>query len=149
MMVMMMMMISYQLTVNILTFKFENNNDFSLFHLNIASLSKHKEELETTLTMLNFKFDVIGISETKIKKNSAPIYDVSLKGYNFYSTPTESERGGVSLFIADNHKCKPRKDLDSLTYKSNEVESVFIEIVTPKKNNIFIGCIYRHPSMEL
>ena len=149
-MMVMMMMISYQLTVNILTsFKFENNNDFSLFHLNIASLSKHKEELETILTMLHFKFDVIGISETKILKNSAPIYDVSLKGYNFYSTPTGSERGGVSLFIADNHKCKPRKDLDSLTYKSNEVESVFIEIVTLKKNNIIIGCIYRHPSMEL
>ena len=56
----------------------------------------------------------------------------------------------MSLCIADNYKCKPRKDLDSLTYKSNEVESVFIEIVTPKKNNIIIGCIYRHPSsMEL
>ena len=135
--------------IDIDSFKFENNNDFSLFHLNIASLSKHKEELETILTMLNFKFDVIGISETKIKKNSAPIYDVSLKGYNFYSTPTESDKGGVSLFIADNHKCKPRKDLDSLTYKSNELESVFIKIVTPKKNNIIIGCIYRHPSMEL
>ena len=56
---------NYQLTVNILTMKY-NNNDFSLFHLNIASLSKHKKELETILTMLNFKFDVIGISETKI-----------------------------------------------------------------------------------
>ena len=89
--------------------------------------------------MLNFKCDVIGISETKILKNYAPIY-VSLKGYNFYSTPTESKRG-VSLFIANNHKCKPRKNLDSLTYKSNEVEFVFIEIVTPKKNNIIIGCI--------
>ena len=55
----------------------------------------------------------------------------------------------MSLFIADNHKCKPRKDLDSLTYKSNELDSVFIEIVTPKKNNIIIGSIYRHPSMEL
>ena len=52
--------------IDIDSFKFENNNDFSLFHLNIASLSKHKEELETILTMLNFKFDVIGISETKI-----------------------------------------------------------------------------------
>ena len=50
-------------------FKFQNNkHDFSLFHLNIASLAKHKEELETIFTMLNFKFDVIGISETKIKK---------------------------------------------------------------------------------
>ena len=96
------------------TFKFQNNkHDFSLFHLNIASLAKHKEELETTLAMLNFKFDAIGISETKIKKNHAPIFDVSLRGYNLYSTPTESERGGFSLYIADHHKCKPSKYLDT------------------------------------
>ena len=36
--------------IDIDSFKFENNNDFSLNHLNIASLSKHKEELETILT---------------------------------------------------------------------------------------------------
>ena len=46
---------------------FEDKNKFSLLHLNIASLSLHKEELENVLTMLNFKFDVIGITETKIK----------------------------------------------------------------------------------
>ena len=81
-------------------FHFQNNKtDFSLFHLNIASLSKHKEELETTLAMLNFNFDIIGISETKIKKHSAPIYDISLKGYNLFYTPTESEGGGVSFYI--------------------------------------------------
>ena len=32
--------------------------DFSIFHLNMASLSKHKEELETILTILDYKFDV-------------------------------------------------------------------------------------------
>ena len=47
---------------------FEDKNKFSFLHLNIASLSLHKEELENVLTMLNFKFDVIGITETKIKK---------------------------------------------------------------------------------
>ena len=131
-------------------FKFQNNkHDFSLFHLNIASLAKHKEELETIFTMLNFKFDVIGISETKIKKNIAPIYDVSLKGYNSHCTPTESERGGVSLYIADHHKCKLKNDLDTLAYKTNELESVFIEIINPREKNIIIGCIYRHPSMDL
>ena len=35
---------------------FEDHNKFSLLHLNIASLSLHKGELENVLAMLNFKF---------------------------------------------------------------------------------------------
>ena len=31
----------------------------------------------------------------------------------------------------------------------NELESTFIEIVNTKKSNIFVGVIYRHPSMDL
>ena len=34
-------------------------------------------------------------------------------------------------------------------YKSCELESTFIEMINPKKTNIIIGCIYRHPSMDL
>ena len=30
----------------------------------------------------------------------------------------------------------------------NELEFTFIEIVNPKKSNILVGVIYRHPSME-
>ena len=132
------------------TFKFNNNKKMmSFFHINIASLAKHKVELETLLSLLNFKFDLIGITETKILKDIAPIYDDSLEGFKHYFTPTESEKGGSSLYIAKHHNCKPRKDLDSLMYKSCELESTFAEIIIPKKKNIIIGCIYRHPSMDL
>ena len=31
----------------------------------------------------------------------------------------------------------------------NELESTFTEIVNPKKSNIIVGVIYRHPSMDL
>ena len=34
-------------------------------------------------------------------------------------------------------------------YKKNELKSTFIEIVNPKKSNITVGVIYRHPSMDL
>ena len=34
-------------------------------------------------------------------------------------------------------------------YKKNELKSTFIEIVNPKKSNINVGVIYRHPSMDL
>ena len=71
--------------------------------------------------MLNFKFDIIGITETKIIKNIAPNYDTSLKGYTSYETPTEGDKGGVSLYIAKHYNCKPRKDLDSIVYNSFEL----------------------------
>ena len=34
-------------------------------------------------------------------------------------------------------------------YKKNELESTFIEIVNPKKSNIFVAVNYRHPSKDL
>ena len=53
--------------VDLNTFNYKpKKNMFSLFHTNIGSLAKHKEELETTLKMLDFKFDVI--TETKLSK---------------------------------------------------------------------------------
>ena len=55
--------------VDLNTFNYKpKENMFSLFHTNIGSLAKHKEELETILKMLDFKFDVIGITETKLCK---------------------------------------------------------------------------------
>ena len=74
--------------------KLNSNKNFSLFHLNIASLGLHKEELEDLLSILDLNFDVVGLTETKIKKYILPIYDTSLNGYNTFITPTESGKGG-------------------------------------------------------
>ena len=38
--------------------------DFSLFHMNVRSLSLHFDELVSTLATLKINFDVIGVSET-------------------------------------------------------------------------------------
>ena len=85
--------------VDISSFNYKQNKDnFSLFHLNIASLSKHKVELDTILSMINYKFDIIALTETKIKKGVTPIFDTNRDGYKKYSTPTESEKGG-SFFV--------------------------------------------------
>ena len=127
----------------------KNKQDFSIFHLNIASLSKHKDELENVLSVLNYKFEIIGISKTKIRYGMPPTYDINIKGYNTFSTPTESETGGTLIYIADHLNYKIRKDIALLVYKSNELESVFIEIINPSKKYILCGCIYTHPSMDL
>ena len=34
-------------------------------------------------------------------------------------------------------------------YKSHELESTFIKIINPKKSNIILGVVYRHPAMDL
>ena len=75
--------------VDINTFKHKkNNSQFSLFHLNIVSLAKNKKELETILSLLEYKFDIIGLTETKIIKGIAPIFDTKFAGYKLFSTPT-------------------------------------------------------------
>ena len=34
-------------------------------------------------------------------------------------------------------------------YKSNQLESTFVEIINPKKSNFVIGSIYKHPNMDV
>ena len=101
---------------------------FSILHLNIASLGAHKDELEAILSQLNFQFDVIGITETRIIKNITPNYDIRIPGYKEYSTPTEANKGGAIIYILEKHNSKPRKDLDKIMNKSRVLESAFAEI---------------------
>ena len=49
-------------------------------------------------------------------------------------------------YIANHLSYKCCSDLN--IYKKNELESTLIEIVNPKKSNIIVGVIYRHPSMD-
>ena len=72
---------------------------------------------------------------------------MNLNNYSSEFTPTETSAGGTLLYIANHLSYKCRNDLN--IYKKNELESTFIEIVNPKKSNILVGVIYRHPSMDL
>ena len=47
--------------------KFNASKSFSLLHLNIHSIQFHIEDLRILLQMLNFQFDVIAISESKLQ----------------------------------------------------------------------------------
>ena len=82
-------------TVDLSYFDYKNKKDtLSLFHLNIASLSKHKEELETIV-------NIVGITETKIKSNIDASFDKNINGYKCYSICTEVDKGGSIFYIAD------------------------------------------------
>ena len=36
----------------------------------------------------------------------------------------------------DNYNSKPRKDLDSIAYEAEQLESVFVEIINPRKKTL-------------
>ena len=124
-----------------------NAKSKSIFHMNIASLFKHKEKLEAVLSLLDFQFDVIGITETKLIKGETPIISPSLEGYTPVSKPTESTKGGALIYVKEPLVYDQRDDLEKLMYKPKELESVFVELAG-KKNQIY-GCIYRHPCMDI
>ena len=94
---------------------------------------------------MNFKFDIIAISESKLKIE--PQIDINLPGYHSpHCKFTEAEKGGTVLYISEDLNFKPRKDLE--IYEKKELESSFVEIINKKSSNDIVGVIYRHPKMD-
>ena len=70
--------------------KFKSDKTFSVLHLNIHSIQCHLKELRYILAMLEFEFDFICISESKLVKGIEPKVDITLPGYQPpEGTPTE------------------------------------------------------------
>ena len=139
---------TYLLTDKLQTMKIHNKNkSLASFHINACSLNKNFNELEYLLSCTNKNFDVIAISDTSITRNVCLTNNLTMNNFSFEFTPTESSAAGTLLYVANHLRYEPRLDLN--IYKSNKLESTFIEILNPKKCNIIISCIYKHPSMDL
>ena len=74
----------------------------------------------------------MSISKTRITKQTSLTTDINLKNYAIEFTPTESSAGARLLHIA--------------SYLSNKP---WPEIISPKKRNIVISCLYKHPNMDV
>ena len=79
--------------------------------------------------------------------NFPPAINIDIEGYSIEQTPTEASCGGALLYIANKFQYKTRPDL--LIYKTKSLESIFIEILCQNQQNIVVGCIYKHPCMEI
>ena len=117
--------------------------NFTMLHINIASLSKHIDELRNLLKLLKHPFDIIGVTETRLY-NDDPLVNIDIDGYEFRHTPTSTKCGGAGIYIKSCYDYEIRsehsKSLTDLT------ESIFIEIKRKGQRNILVGCIYRHHS---
>ena len=122
------------------------SESFAILHLNIHSIQLHIDEFRTFLSSLNYKFDIIALSETKLQEE--PAVHISLSGYRTpIHTFTEASKGGVCLYISVDIDFKPRNDLK--IYESKLIESLFIEIINKNESNAIVGVLYRHPSMDM
>ena len=71
----------------------DHSKSLSFFHLNIPSLPFHFEEFSTLLP------DILGISESRLKSDKAPITSIQLPDYNTEYTTTQSSNGDTLLYI--------------------------------------------------
>ena len=115
--------------------------------MNISSLNAHFDEFHTILALLKHSFSIIGLTETRLRKDVGVSIPIEIEGYNYEHTPTETNCGGTLLYISKRNNYKPRNDL--LLYQPFYIESIFVEIIFPFKSNLIVGCIYKHPCMSI
>ena len=105
------------------------------------------DDLDHLLKCTNKVFDIVAVTETRIIKQTTLTANINLRNYAIEFTPTESSAGGTLLYITSHLSYKPCPDLN--IYKAKQLESTFVEIINPKKSNIVIGCLYKHPNMDV
>ena len=118
-------------------------NKFSMINLNIASLSAHIDKLRSLISILAHPFDVICLSETKIRKYK-PLFNFEINGYEFVHEKSPLHCGGTGIYVISVYN-----PIEVGKYSGSHPkidESVFVEIKIPSNKKLLIGCIYRHPS---
>ena len=124
--------------------------NFSIFHSNICSLQGNFDKLETLLDNLEHQFDVIALTETWQTKENVNFTPGILSGYQkCEGLAGLSKKGGCGVYIKDTIPYITRPDLSkNIKNKQSEFEVLWIEIISPKKENILIGVVYRHPKQK-
>lgn len=123
--------------------KVNKQNGFSILHCNMRSLSKNVSLLQDILLTTKETPDIIAISETKLNENSR--HNITLPGYVFLHTNSQTSAGGVGLYISNELQFIRRRDLELST---DGIESCWVELIRKRQKNILIGCVYRHPSND-
>jgi hypothetical protein len=121
----------------------ETNEEFSIFCLNCRGLRAHWDSFYNLVHEMGgdrHSFDIIGVTELFAMSRG----ECSLPGYYPLEFTTRNDssnsKGGIGIYIKDNHTYKVRSDLS--IFIPHVFESKFIELSFNKKH-IIIGTIYR------
>ena len=92
----------------------KTNQTFSVSHVNISSLTKHFDELQTLINSAKIPFDILGISESKQLVGTEFPVNVNIDGYQIYSQPIKSTHGGVVVYVNKKLDHAVREDISVL-----------------------------------
>jgi hypothetical protein len=108
-----------------------------LCHINITTITKHKDELLARYSYC----DIISINETNLRIDNT----LDIRGYNIYRNDRAGRRGGgVLLAVKDYIKCR---EIYNKTIEQNEI--IAVEIQTNEFKSMLIASIYVPPSAKL
>ena len=113
--------------------------------MNVCSFTKNFDDFNIILSDLNVSFDILAITETRIKRDSWSPINLQLNNYSTEHTPIESSVGGTLLYI--NKKLSYQLRNDPRLCDPGKIESTFIEIICSKPTNVIVGYIYKHPAL--
>ena len=116
----------------------EVQSSFSVFHNNVVSINQNLENLTSLLDELDFQFNLIGVTETKITNSNENGSFSCIPGYVFDFVPTALASGGVGLFI---HESLNYTVLEKISDEA--FQALWIEISFANNKNIVCGIIYR------
>ena len=123
-----------------------SHNDLSLLHMNIRSLPLQYDELVATLSSLNISFDIIGLSETWHSSGRSIDINVEIPEYSYFTCKSQSQNGGVALYVKRSLSPIPRPDLGK---DSIDFEAVWVEVDNKTEKNYLFCCAYRHPNSSI
>jgi len=119
------------------------NKDLKILNWNIRSLSAHYDELIGFLTCINYKFDIISLTESWLSDSNQHLYNVD--GYDSFHSlrPPGKRGGGITVLVNSDLKAKCIKNAQL----SNDcLETLFIDIKTKDNKHLFLGSVYKPPS---
>ena len=95
-------------------------NGTTLLHLIMPSLPYNYEQLHALLSDIDINFDIIGITETRLRTSQKALNNINIEKYVIEHTTTDASCSGALLYIKEEITYKVRNEL-KIT-KSKELE---------------------------
>ena len=124
------------------------NRTFSILHNNVRGLRANLDDFhDHVVNELQFNFDIIGITETKLTNSNNPSnsnFDLNLNinGYTFEYVPTPLASGGVGMYINNKLNYSVIKKTTNSPF-----QALWIEIYCQSKKIIICGVFYRQHNL--
>ena len=118
----------------------------SIFHNNVRSLKRNLENLQVQLLdELDFHFNIIGVTETKITNSTQLNFETKIPGYEFEYVPTPLASGGVGMYIDNTLEYTV---LEKCT--NDAFQALWIEIINrDKKDIIFMYFLFNKIEIDI